>query len=268
MQVQRLIVFISGCLKIKRVVMAPLKFEEHMKDKLDQRNIKPSEKAWETIGSQLDATNSSKRKNTFFWYGIAAAFIGVILVSSIFFPVRDQVEPDQYKVVETEKMSVPIEKEMPEKRDRVQQIIQGKKENSSDNAVVQVQDNNGDHSKTTSNTDAIIDIVHQNTGEPKVTLTSQTNEVINAKIAQLVEQVDWLDQNQTKVTNEEIDSLLRRAQQELIQEQLFRKGNTIDAMALLTQVEDEMDQSFRDQIFDALREGFLKVRTAFATRNE
>ena len=36
----------------------------------------------------------------------------------------------------------------------------------------------------------------------------------------------------------------------------------------LTEVEDELDQSFRDQIFDSLKEGFLKVRTAVADRNK
>jgi len=38
-------------------------------------------------------------------------------------------------------------------------------------------------------------------------------------------------------------------------------------MALLTEVEGELDQSFRDQIFEKLKSGFLKVRTAVADRN-
>ncbi|MEB8346981.1 hypothetical protein OO010_13045 [Flavobacteriaceae bacterium KMM 6898] len=259
--------------------MAPMKFEEQMKDKLDQRNLKPSEKAWETIASQLDTTQGSKRRNTFFWYGIAAGFIGIIVVSTIYFTDQDQAAPDQYKVVETEKLSVPIEKEEPQTSEMEQQVTLGVQEDSSNNvvvvpgrtiknAVVSVQPNNWDHLSNGSNTDPVLDIAKQDIGETKVTMPNQTNEVINAKIAKLVEQVDWLDQNQMGVTDAEIDSLLRRAQQEIIQEQLFRMDNTVDAMALLTQVEDEMDQSFRDQIFDALREGFLKVRTAVATRNE
>ncbi|MEB8330139.1 hypothetical protein OO009_12305 [Flavobacteriaceae bacterium KMM 6897] len=257
--------------------MAPMKFEEQMKDKLDQRNLKPSEKAWETIASQLDTTQGSKRRNTFFWYGIAAGFIGIIVVSTIYFTDQDQAAPDQFKVVETEKLSVPIEKEEPQKSEMEQQVTLGVQADSSDNvvpgstiknAVVSVQPNNWDHLSNGSNTDPVLDIAKQDTEGGKVTMPDQTNEVINAKIAQLVEQVDWLDQNQMGVTDAEIDSLLRRAQQEIIQEQLFRKDNSVDAMALLTQVEDEMDQSFRDQIFDALREGFLKVRTAVATRNE
>ena len=32
--------------------------------------------------------------------------------------------------------------------------------------------------------------------------------------------------------------------------------------------EDELDESFRDQIFDALKSGYLKLRTAVADRNE
>jgi len=36
----------------------------------------------------------------------------------------------------------------------------------------------------------------------------------------------------------------------------------------LAEVEDELDESFRDQIFDALKTGYLKLRTAVADRNQ
>ena len=50
-------------------------------------------------------------------------------------------------------------------------------------------------------------------------------------------------------------------------ERLFKADNTVDAVALLNEVEVELDQSFRDQIFDRLKTGFMKVRTALADRN-
>ena len=254
--------------------MAPMKFEEQMKEKLDQRNIKPSDSAWETIISQMNSTNESRKKNSFLWYGIAAGFIGIILVSVVYFKGQDDAINDQYNVVDTEKLTVPTEKALPEKSGGEQQLILGVKansdvgkepENTMGDALVNVQNHKEGHLKTKPNENAPIDIAKRAEGEG---LTAQTNKVIDSKIAQLVEQMDFLEQRQVELTDAEIDTLLKKAQQEILQEQLFIKGNSVDAMTLLTQVEGEMDQSFRDQIFDALKDGFFKVRTAVATRNE
>lgn len=254
--------------------MAPMKFEEQMKEKLDQRHIKPSDSAWEKITSQMSSNKGSKRKNSYFRYGIAAGFIGIILVSVIYFIGQDTSGNDQIDIVDREKLIDPIEKLQTEKNEGEQQVtlefkkksaIEKDHENTMGTAEVNVQNYKEDYSKTRPIANNATNIAKQAKRED---LPAQTNEVIDAKIAQLVEQMDFLEQNQVEVTNAEIDSLLRKAQQEILQEQLFLKNNSVDAMALLTQVEDEMDQSFRDQIFDALRDGFLKVRTAVATRNE
>ncbi|MET6991541.1 hypothetical protein [Sediminicola arcticus] len=254
--------------------MAPMKFEEKMKEKLDQRTIRPSDKAWETIVSQLNSHKGSSRKNSLLWYGIAAGFTGIIFVSVIYFINQDPLPIDQFNVVDIEKLTVPTEKVPLGKSDAEQQMTLGSKENSVlknepkntiSNAVMNVKNSKKDYLNSRSNSDRAMDIAQQ---AKKENLSAQTNEVISGKIVQLVEQMELLEKNQMEVTNAEIDSLLRRAQQEIIQEQLFQKGKTVDAYALLTQVEGEMDQSFRDQIFDALREGFFKVRTAVASRNE
>ena len=90
--------------------------------------------------------------------------------------------------------------------------------------------------------------------------------IITDKVMEIVAQVDVLEQH-SKVTEAEVDSLLKRAQQEILQEKIFKTHTSVDALALLTAVEDELDQSFRDQIFNSLKAGFLKVRTAVADRN-
>ncbi len=79
-------------------------------------------------------------------------------------------------------------------------------------------------------------------------------------------QVVLLEQS-SQVSDAEVDSLLRNAQEAIFREQLFKQDQSVDAMALLSQVEEELDQSFRDQIFQSLKSGFLKVRTAVADRN-
>lgn len=93
-------------------------------------------------------------------------------------------------------------------------------------------------------------------------------QMINDKVAELVTQVDVLEQYSTvTVTDAEVDSLLKWAQEEILRENLFKTNTTVDATVLLAAVEDELDQSFRDQIFNSLKAGFIKVRTAVAERN-
>jgi len=48
---------------------------------------------------------------------------------------------------------------------------------------------------------------------------------------------------------------------------VFQDNGKVDAMALLIEVEDEIDQSFRDRIFKKLKDGLFKARTAIANRN-
>ena len=64
--------------------MAPMKFEEQLKDKLEQRTIEPSSNTWQKLSDKLDA-NESKKKNKGFWYlGIAASIVGIIFITNLF----------------------------------------------------------------------------------------------------------------------------------------------------------------------------------------
>ncbi len=114
--------------------------------------------------------------------------------------------------------------------------------------------------------DAIIVEVNQQEREDVQTPPEFSESVLNKKIADVVAQVALLERS-AEVTDAEVDSLLRNAQEAIVREQLFNTDKTVNAMALLTEVEDELDQSFRDQIFQSLKTGFLKVRTAVADRN-
>ena len=79
--------------------MAPIKFEENIKEKLDKRTIQPSIEAWNKLSARL---NENKKRNNkpFWWLGIAASIIGVFFVASQFFNNDVKVE-DDHKIVVT-----------------------------------------------------------------------------------------------------------------------------------------------------------------------
>ena len=65
--------------------MAPMKFEENIREKLEKREINPSPSAWEQIESELDASAARKEKKSFGWFFIAASFIGILVIAGMFF---------------------------------------------------------------------------------------------------------------------------------------------------------------------------------------
>ena len=99
-------------------------------------------------------------------------------------------------------------------------------------------------------------------------VTVEQDLIIDNKISEIVAQVSLIELDSEGVTDAEVDSLLTSAQRELLADKNFRQGSAVDANLLLADVEVELDKSFRDQVFDKLKQGFIKVRTAVADRNK
>ncbi|NNG10344.1 MAG: hypothetical protein HKM92_09225, partial [Arenibacter sp.] len=57
--------------------MAPMKFEEHIKETLDKREITPTDRAWDSLAQQL-GPNKKKGKGAFLW-GAVAACLGLLV---------------------------------------------------------------------------------------------------------------------------------------------------------------------------------------------
>jgi hypothetical protein len=122
------------------------------------------------------------------------------------------------------------------------------------------------HENNTLDEDVAVAVVENVSSGQSAFKLKVSDEIINSKVADIVAQIDVLEQY-SAVTDAEVDSLLKRAQDEILRDKIFNKDKTVDALALLTEVEEELDQSFRDQIFNSLKAGFIKVRTAVADRN-
>ncbi|MGB5500613.1 MAG: hypothetical protein WBM77_16900 [Maribacter sp.] len=245
--------------------MEPDKFEKHIKNQLDKRNIKPSDNAWEKISGQLQKTEPATSKR-FFWYSVAAAFIGILIISSLYFNTSDESNESGIQIVETpnEPVFIPKTEAVVKKQNAVEEKIAISDKPSiivSKKPSVQVEsdsDFNSQIASTDNFSDKIIKVD---------TVLNKAEHLINAKIAEIVAQVNSLENSNLPISSVEVDSLLRKAQQEVLTDKIFNQEGEVDAMALLNEVEGELDQSFREQIFESLKTGFLKVRTAVADRN-
>ncbi|QWX84187.1 hypothetical protein H0I23_00620 [Cellulophaga sp. HaHaR_3_176] len=257
--------------------MAPIKFEEHIKEKLDGREIKPSANAWGKISGQITSSQEKKSKG-FAWYAVAACLIGLLIASFIIFiETESNINLPETSIVNENKekrkeLEAPIEQFVlppvanKSKDDPLNAIVlEDKKEievlkNKEQNSKSTVVTSNSGIAKTVLKDDSVIKGVNENVFDK--------DEIIKLKIKDLVAQVNALESNNSVVSDTEIDELLRKAEREILANKIFKDtSNKVDAMALLDEAENELDKSLRDHLFDTLKEGFFKVRTAVADRN-
>jgi len=250
--------------------MEPNKFEKHIKKQLQEREIQPSTNAWERISERLEPSSEAKGKK-FLWYAVAASFIGILTVSVLFFQFDDKPLENDVQIVDADENTVDDKT-----YDILDSISDFVEENIVENdrveeGMILEQDVPSNYREVESKTQiAEIESKDLPLDPTEKTLSFETleEELVNNKILEIVAMVDSLEQKNTTVTNAEVEELLLNAQNEILRDRLFEQNGSVDAMALLTEVEDELDQSFRDQIFTKLKSGFFKIRTAVADRNK
>ncbi|MGB7395749.1 MAG: hypothetical protein WA913_15285, partial [Pricia sp.] len=227
-------------------------------------------------------SKTSTKSSRFSWYGIAAGFIGILFISVLYFTLSESSVGPETKVSGRGADSILIDntpeiilqKQIVKEEALVETETQDEKSTKEKSTKDKsIEDKSGqdkfftarDNFKSKAST--VTDLEDRKPAKVALPLNA-SEELIHTKVAEIVARVEVLENNSDSVTDSEIDSLLRSAQREILADKIFRKDNSIDAVALLADVEDELDQSFRDQIFDALKDGFLKVRTAVADRNK
>jgi hypothetical protein len=257
--------------------MAPIKFEEDIKHKFEGRKIQPSAQAWEKISGQLNTTTTTTttantKKGGYRWYAIAASVIGLLIATLLFFNAGKEVVIQGKPIVNTPQNK--INKELQQFKEKQINVFDTKEtmvNNTDDNLQNIKKVNLGAVHKSTSENEAIAVSIND-LNKPKLRQENEANQeiniLINEKINAIVARLDALALQNSTVTDSEIDALLRKAQDEILAQKIFKNLNSVDAMALLNQAETELDLSVRDQLFEALKSGYLKVRTAVADRDK
>ncbi|WP_445382870.1 hypothetical protein [Robiginitalea sp. IMCC43444] len=253
--------------------MAPVEFEKKLQKALSSRKIQPSEAAWERLESRLDAGRPGKRQNSSYRILLVAASL-VVLIGLPFYLGLFSKESQEPAIVES-----PVEKTKSEQPNNAAEVPLNE-QNSEGWAAVPENEEPGTAVKQSlpepiplSEDSRLLGIEEARLSDPgsKVVLDSVSLSSLDALVALQVDavllQVEGMEAASGEVSDAEIDSLLREAQA-LIRMQSQTATDSVDALALLSEAEAEMDQTFREQLFNKLRKGFNRVRTAVADRNE
>lgn len=262
--------------------MAPIKFENDLRKKLEQRKLQLNASAWETLQERLDANDKNKKNKGYWWIGLAASFVGILIVSSFFFNSNnnDIIAPI---IVETDAQDLPEQIENYIKQDvqKVEEPINEsksevvkpatKKKRSTNRPELKKQLQQKQKALNKIETKAIVaqteipskEELKENTIVPNSKLSFE-----DLKLKEVVAKVVALEKEQSTISDAEINALLDQAQKEITLHKLYNEATKkVDANALLQDVEADLEQSFRDRAFKAIKSGYHYVKTSVAERN-
>lgn len=279
--------------------MAPIKFEEQIKDKLAQRTIQPSNDAWRQLSKRLDVDEKKKSRRLFFYVGIAASIVGILLVSNLMFntskdqsiiPTVVDTQPNKqqeaFPIAEMDNKSqtnvATIISEEPIKlEDQKETPLQVTSSIKNEQQVAAIAKQPALKEEDTKiglkPNEKITLITEQAVATTTVNETGITQEIVkpanaltfeDVKALQVVAEIKKLEIENGSLTNTEIENLLKQAEKEILRHRIFNETTrTVDAEALLQDVEDELEQSFRTKVFEGLKLRSKTLLTAVSKRN-
>jgi hypothetical protein len=225
------------------------KLEKQFKEKLNNREINPSEAAWDRLDAMLSVADSNTIKNTkqnpkrkFIWLYVAASISGILFVGNLLMNPKET-------LIENHKNNVAIEN-------------QSLKENSKTENTSQTKQLN--YSKTISKqeTKPLVQIA-------KNEKTNIDNQIVKTQ-EEVVAESKPNNQNESIVQykssiSTNIDSLL--ASVEKPNPATNKPSIKINSSALLNQVDGEVQLSFREKALNTITKKYKEAKEALANRN-
>lgn len=245
-----------------------MKWEDNMKEALEKRTIKPSGASWNALSDRLDVADKKKGKVMYLWMGVAASVVALLFTVSVFFNDNTQNPVLVGTEQQVDENVLPIEnsseQEQLVKTHEIFENLKSFEKNTSKKELVK----DSDIVTSPIRKDNSIAENKKEESFKALELSTPMETFEDKKVSEIVAQINELKSKGETVTDADIDALLHRAQKEIAYQSILKEGTrTVDASALLQDVETDLQQSFRNKIFDALKNSYETVKTAVAERN-
>jgi len=225
------------------------KLEKEFKNKLNQREINPSENSWDRLDAMLTIAEGKKPTRSYSWIYIAASILGIAFLGTFFLTQSDEnvtVEGNKV-VIENNQKIEPIQKELPSiipsnsQTESIGVIPEVKKVNRNprdSNSIIQNQ------VAQNSNSDILIPIIEKSQSNQKTEHFAPSN-----------------------INDKSVDEMLAAVQT------TSKAGNSkttvkVNPNTLLSQVDGELELSFREKIINKVSKNYQTVKVALANRNQ
>ena len=243
--------------------------ENQIREKLNSREINPTEMAWDRLDAMLTVVEEKKSKKGFSWLFIAACFLGMLTVGTLIYKlnlndikIENEVVNEQKKSNSNDNLNsndssneLIINENVEITVDKKQQIVL----QSSQNNKIQNQNLQSKNQNLNNKT-----IINQKTTEKnEIEKLNQSNEVvvqIENKILQNKEIV-------TSNSNVDVSSEALLASVDKARKSVKQSKVTVNANNLLSQINGEINTDYRETRFQKLKRNFETVKVAVANRN-
>ncbi|EJL67065.1 hypothetical protein [Flavobacterium sp. CF136] len=241
--------------------MEPNNFDKDFREKLNQRTIEPSDKAWDRLDAMLSVAEVKKPKKKNKWLYIAASIVGFLLVGTFFFNQKKS-------TIEIPKNTVVV-KENIEKKSVVKPSL-----NAMDSIEKEIAVSEKEPIKNTGN--SIKEEEKKLIQKSNKTIKNENNQIAESSVIIKKNQETQSTNNQISIPetpkNETADQLLNTAEKTVIAENSAKSKSKskikINANDLLNQVDGELELSFREKVIAKVNKNYQTVKVAVANRNQ
>ena len=233
--------------------MEPNKFEQQIKNELEGRTIQPSAKSWDRLDAMLSVEEKPKKKS-FLWYYVAASLFFVFGITYWFINQNSNEVIPQNTIVTTQGEDT---------------LDSFEEENSIENKVEMndklIEDVQLNHNS----------VIVQNQESKKVNFDKKIK-VVNPKGETFIQNQMIEEKEATVENNKPIyvspEKLLASVENNQENSSITNSNKTkstvkVDANLLLSSVESEITEEYRETTFDKLKRKFEQAKTAVANRN-
>jgi len=243
--------------------------ENQIREKLNSREIQPSDKSWDRLDAMLTVAEEKKTKRSFFsfkYIGIAASVLVFVTLGMFLFNQEEKVLIPNNEIVTTPEVQKPIinKEQFQGEEDKIATISEGHSKISNQKSVIKSQqvsiNNQKDNQNPIINRQKEIEFlvagdVAAVKNIPKVISTEPI--IVQPKKEQASKKSSYID----------VDALLASAEKSNDKKQKTNKIN-VDVNDLLSNADKEVETNFREKVISKISKNYQEVKTALANRNQ
>ncbi|WP_202703044.1 hypothetical protein [Flavobacterium sp. UGB4466] len=243
--------------------MEPNNFEKDFREKLNQRKIEPSDKAWDRLDAMLSVAEEkkttidlrSRQAGKKKWMYVAASLVGFLWVGTFFFNQKKNtdVTPKDIIVVKEDAKKDSVVKPTFDTNIGVEEAVAVSEEKTIKKSVQQEKHQESKSNKIIAN---------------KPNAIAESSIIIkNNPEKQSINPQPLMAKNPEKET---ADQLLGTAEKVIVAENAVKPKSKvkINANDLLQQVDGELELSFREKVITKVNKNYQTVKVALANRNQ
>ncbi len=236
--------------------MALNKLEKEFKSQLDQREIKPSAAAWDRLDAMLTVGEEKTVKPIYNWIYIAASIIGFLAIGYVFFSnPAELVDVKRTEVVENNVSNPTIDSINKEPQTPIQ--IQKEIELIADNQVATQKKNAAISTSQKINKQI-------NVPQKQIAQTSNTNKnTVEQQIEKSIHNQKANEFNQISP-----NPITNKSQIAEVTAKTNNPTVKVNASNLLSEVDNELELSFREKVIRKIDKNYKTVKVALANRNQ